>query len=455
MSAKSTFKHPFPEKLDLDKDRVFNFIKNFYMLNRSAVNPDTDKLVEYLHNLLDAKIIEVPAGSERLSWLIPNNWNVRSGVLKTISGEIIVDFKDNPLHLWTHSISFSGLVNRDDLVNNHISTDESRPDEFCYEYRNGYRSDVREWGFSVPYNIVREMTDDNYIVEIDTDLDTNNTLKIVDAFLPGECEETIFIMAHTCHPGIVSDGLGCIAIAIELYYWLKAKKSLKYSYRFIFSLEYFGAIGWLTSVHKSDIDNLKFGIYLDMLTTHEPIGYQFSMHGDSILDYSVKNIFESHFPTCVSKGYRQLWGNDETFYNGPGFNIPTIGVGRSMHREYHYNTDNLENMSIYNTKESFWGLSRLIESFEEDYIPILNYKGPLCLSRHNLYIDPMRDPKGYQDIEHMQNYANGENSCMDIATKINVDFFFVKNFFDKAFDKKLIYKRNRSFKESDMGGSDI
>jgi len=453
MSARSTFKYPFPEDLDLNIDRVMNLISDCYMLNRSAVNTDTDKLVERLQFELNAKVFESAAGSECLSWFIPNNWYVRKGQLKTISGEVIVDFDDNPLHLWTHSVSFSGVIDRDTLINNHISTDENRPYEYTYEYRNGYRSGVREWGFSIPYNIVKGMNDEQYIVEIDTDLDTNNTLKVVDAFLPGQHKETIFIMAHTCHPGLVSDGLGCIAVAIEIYHWLSKRKNLKYSYRFIFGPEYFGALGWLTTAPQSDIDNLSFGIYLDMLTTDEPIGYQNSMHGDSIMDYSVKNIFTSHFPSCVSKDYRQLWGNDETFYNGPGFGIPTIGVGRSMHREYHYNTDNLENVNKHNIKESFWGLTRLIESFEDDYIPILKYKGPLCLSRYGLYIDPTRDPEGYQNIEHMQNYVNGSRSCMDIATKLEIDFYFVKGFFDKAYEKGLIEKLDREPMKSDRGSN--
>ena len=32
---------------------------------------------------------------------------------------------------------------------------------------------------------------------------------------------------------------------------------------------------------QSDIDNLRFGVYLDMPTTHEQLSYQYSMHKDS------------------------------------------------------------------------------------------------------------------------------------------------------------------------------
>ena len=139
------------------------------------------------------------------------------------------------------------------MLNNHVSTDKDRPHEFTYQYRNGYRSWIREWGFSIPYNTVKDLNDEQYLVEIDSDLDTNITVKAVDAFLPGKHKETIFIMAHTCHPGIVSDGLGCIAVAVELYHWLKSRENLKYSYRFIFGPEYFGALSWLTKAPQSDI----------------------------------------------------------------------------------------------------------------------------------------------------------------------------------------------------------
>ena len=124
-----------------------------------------------------------------------------------------------------------------------------------------------------------------------------------------------------------------------------------------------------------------------------------------------------------------------------------------MHREYHYNTDNLDSVNKHSVKESFWGLYRLIGSYEEDYIPVLNYKSPLYLSRYGLYIDPTRDPGGYRNIEHMQNYVNGSRSCMDIAIKLEIDFHFVKGFFDQAHEKGLISKLDRLPKKSDRGSN--
>lgn len=451
MSSKSTFKHPFPARSVIDKERMRDLVANNYMLNRSAVNESTDVLVERLAKQLDARIVEAKAGAEVFTWNIPNNWVVKKGQLRTLSGEVLADFKDHPLYLWTHCIGFRGKIDRKRLLRDHVVSDPRRPDEFMYQYRNGYRHTTREWGFSLPHRLVETMRDEEYEVDIDAELNQNNTLKVVDVFLPGELDDTVFIMAHTCHPGIVSDGLACVSIACEIYHWLKKQEKRRFSYRFLFAPEYFGALAWLTHAPKKDLAKLKFGIFLDMLSNHEPIGFQTSMQANSFLDKVTENVLKSHSSTFIKRDYRKLWGNDETFYNGPGFNIPTIGLGRGMHREYHYNTDNLEHMNLYHMEESAWYLMRIIEIFESDYIPVLLYQGPLYLSRYGLYIDPTVDPNGYDNLERIQALVDGNRSCMDIANALDIDFYFVRDFFDKLHSLELIDRLNRQTQDSDQG----
>jgi len=405
------------------------------MLNRSAVNPDADIFIDRLKKEIDGTITESQAGEACLKWKTPDNWNVRHGRLLNLNGDIIVDFDKNPMYLWTHSIGFKGVVKREELISKHIYTDINRPNEFMYHYMNGYREDIRTWGFSMPYNIVKDLTDDEYLVDIDADLDDKNTLKVVDTLLEGEMKDEIFIMAHTCHPGQVSDGIACIAVANEIYHYLKNKKT-KYSYRFIFGPEYWGGATWLEK-NPQKVMHMKYGVFLDMLSTHEPIGFQESAFGDSRIDKIILNVMKYHANTYLHREFRKLWGNDETFYNGAGFNIPTIGVGRGMHREYHYNTDNLDNLSLYKMEESCWILLRMIDVFETDAVPILNYKGPLYLSRYDMFIDHKEDRKGYDATEKMQILADGRNSCFDIADRLDLDFFFVKDFFQKLEDRDL------------------
>ena len=358
-SSRSKFKHPFPAMPFVDKKRMIYLVDRFWFLNRTAVNKDTDKLANYLAKQLEAEIIEARSGEDVLTWKVPKNWYVREAQLKTKKGDIIVDFAQNPLHLWTHSIPFKGEITRDELME-HVWTDPERPDEFQYNYRNGYRYDSNDWGFSIPYNTVKELNDKSYLVHIDTDLDNNGSLKVINAYLKGRYADTIFISAHTCHPALVSDGIANIAIAVELYHYLKSIDR-KYSYRFIFGPEYFAAATYLDRADEESIRYLICGIYLDMLSNNEPIGLQTSMQGDTFIDKIATNVLKSHVVNHILKPYRELWGNDETFYNGPGFNIPTIGLGRGMHREYHYNTDNLENLSMYHMVEGAWIIKRIID----------------------------------------------------------------------------------------------
>jgi aminopeptidase-like protein len=451
MSSRSTFKYPFPPDNAIDRARMRALVEKHWRLNRTAVNADTDRLTTYLRDELGADVLEAGAGEECLTWKIPQHWEVRRGQLRRLDGTVIADYQDNPLHLWTHSIGFQGEIGRDELLSGHVYSDPRRPDEIPYHYRNGYRADAREWGFSLRHRAVDGMTDARYRVDIDADLDTRGTLKVVDAFLPGEHADTIFVMAHTCHPALVSDGIACIAVAAELFHHLKRLRNRRYSYRFLFGPEYFAAAAYLARADKARIAALRFGIYLDMLSTHEPLGYQCSMQGSSRIDDVVGNVVRSHVGACIERPYRGLWGNDETFYNGPGFLIPTVGVGRGMHREYHYDTDDLDNMSLYHMVESVWVLMRVVEVFESDYVPERAYSGPLYLSRYGLYVDPTIDREATRTVERMQALLDGERSCMDIAAKLGVDFYFVRGMLDNMAAKGLVRKRPRAPRAGDQG----
>lgn len=451
-ASRSTCRYPFPTDFNVDVARAQSLISRFWKLNRTAVNPDTDVFAKALCDELGAEMMAVKSGETCLTWTIPEHWAVRKGELRTLSGELLVDFADNPLNLWTHSISYKGSISREDLIKNHVNTDPNRPGEVIYHYMNGYKAHVRDWGFSVPYHILEDMNDDEYYVEIDTDLDNKGELKIIDAFVEGELKETIFFMAHTCHPALVSDGIGCIATAAELYHALKAGPKPRYSYRFIFSPEYFGSAAYLEKADPEKVANLHSGIYLDMMTSYAPLGFQRSMQGNSRFDAIMRNVMTTHTPILIEKSFRKLWGNDETFYNGAGFKIPTLGAGRLMHREYHYDTDNLEHFSAYHLKESVWILQRAIEIFETDYIPLANFKGPVYLSKYGMsHLLSSDEPDWPANVERMQYLADGEYSCMDMADLLDIDFFLVRDFFDQLAGKGLIQKITREPKETDTG----
>lgn len=420
-------------------NNMYNLISRYFALNRTPVSEATNKLTEHICDLLNCRYIDVPSGKECLTWIIPKHWNVHEGYLARMDGTKIIDFKKNPLHLWTHSVSFKGEVSREKLEE-HLFYNKERPDWIPYHYRNGYRYDVQEWGFCLSYNQYRQLTDSKYIVCIDADLDNNGSMKIVDYWLKGSHVDTIFFAAHTCHPAIATDGLSCVAVATELFRELKTKESLRYSYRLILGPEYFAGAAFLSTVSETEIKVLRGGIYLDMLGNSQPFGYQLSFQGNSYLDKIVQNVFKYHVKSYISRPYRKLWGNDEMFYNGPGYLIPTLGIGGAPYDEYHFDQDNLEFLDCHQLEQARQLLLKIIDVVEMDYVPVLQYRGPLYQSRFGVYVDPKLDSKGYESIEAIQILIDGKRSCFDISHELDIDFFFVRAFCDQLSEKELLQK---------------
>lgn len=419
------------------KNFFSEFIKKHCQLNRTAVNPDTDILISNIQDLLKCDVIEIPSGTECLTWIIPKSWKVREASLSRTDGTVLIDFKENPLHLWTHSVSFQGKISREALEK-HLHYDEEHPEWIPYHYRNGYRFDAEDWGFCLSYNDYIRLTDDSYLVNIDADLNLDGSMKVIDFFVPGKNPQTIFFGAHTCHPGIATDGLSNIALLIEFFSYLKNIGKRYYSYRLILGPEYFGAAGFLASKIREEIERLKGGIYFDMIGNGRHFVYQSSFQGDSILDAVVKNVFEHHVPDHGKAGFRGVWGNDEAFYNGPGFMIPTISIVCDRHPEYHFNADNYEFVDLGQLEAALEIVRNIVDVFESDYVPVPLFRGPIYLSRYNLYIDPKLDRKGYDNIQNIQMLMDGKRSCFQIASLLGADFFFVKKFCDGLESNDLI-----------------
>ena len=97
IGSRSTFRYPFPSSISINIGRMQKLVEKHWMLNRTAVNPDTDKLVNYIKKQLGAHVLEAKSGEECLTWHVPKRWWVRKGQLRGKDGTIIADFKRNPL----------------------------------------------------------------------------------------------------------------------------------------------------------------------------------------------------------------------------------------------------------------------------------------------------------------------------------------------------------------------
>ena len=416
------------------QQRMRQLIGRYYLLNRVPVGDETSRFVRELATANEAPWWSVRSGDECLTWNIPLKWTVRQASLATTSGDRIVDFADHPLYLKSYSAPFAGDVSRDELAR-HVVTDEQRPDRIIYDVRAQYAYGPRkEWGFSLPHSTWRELTDDQYRVNIDVEF-TDGEMDVIDWTLPGERPETVFFAAHTCHPGQVNDGIACVAVLIELFRWLRERSNRRYTYRLILGPEYYAAAAVLA--RGVGVNELRHGVFLDMPGNGKPLGFSHSFHSDKYIDRVTENVLNHQVTGGFKRGYRKLWGNDEMFYDGPDFRISTVGIGRDHWPGYHTDADNLDNCDFDQLGETLSVLQAIVDVFESDGIPQRRYRGPLYQSRYDLYVDFKSNPDGYRALQDSQILMNGRTSCLDIAATLGVDYRFIRQFVEQLCDKNL------------------
>jgi aminopeptidase-like protein len=407
----------------------YDFVKRYYKLNRATV---TDEIAEFIGKIKEifpeAKIIKARSGAEYFTWVIPQSWDVKGGHLKDSSGKTIVDYKNNPLHLIQYSNSFEGTISYKQLKG-HLYYSKDNPSDIPYIYRKQYNYNKDDsWGLCIPYKTFKRLRKNTkYSVKIDASF-ANKEMHVFDYLIEGEKQETIFFAAHSCHPAQVNDGIGNVALLIDLFLWLKSKGKPRYTYRLIVGPEYFAAPVVLSEAEK--VQNLRYGFYLDMMVHKGPLGYSSSYSGDSLADYMVNDLLRKRKKPFKNYPYRELWGNDELFYDGPDFNIPTIGLGRSNFKHYHLSSDDLSTLDKKSYEESLKFLKDIVNSFESDRIIKRRYRGPLYLSRYNYYIDPKVDLDGYQNLQKIQILLDGTTSTLQISRKLGIEIDFVNRFVD-------------------------
>jgi len=443
-----------------DSFDIEHFIRKYYKLNRAPVTDDINHFIYEIKKILpNGEILKSKSGDECLSWITPHSWDVKCGTLQDEQGKTIIDFKNNPLHLIQYSSSFKGEIDFDEL-DKHLHYSKENPNDISFIYRKQYefRRD-NSWGISLPYTIYKNLNrKSKYYVNIDVEF-SKKEMFVYNLHIPGEKDDTIFFGAHSCHPAQVNDGIAGIALLIKLFKWIGTLKNRKNSYRLIIGPEYFAASFYLTK--KEKIKNLKYGIYLDMMVHEGKIGFSSSFQGNTLVDFVTEHCLKNQFSDYEKYQYRGLWGNDEMFYDGPDFRIPTTGVGRSNFPNYHLSSDDPNTINKKSLEESWMLLKNIFQTFENtDFINknfqnsfqetksegtaqkkgrIIkrNYLGPLYLNRYELYIDPKKFPAGYRNLQIVQILMDGKKTNLEIAKESGIDINFIENFVDKLIENNL------------------
>lgn len=405
-------------------------------LRRSTVTDDFDAALDILDEYLPVDRVEIPSGTECWTWIIPQKWTLRSAQIRD-GKSVILDASEHPLAVAPYSQPFEGIVSRDELIR-HLRWSEAWPDSFVYEYRYAYNFAMRDWCLSLPYERVKALTADRYHVAIDAEFSAGK-MKVGYALLPGRRDEIILIVSHLCHPGQANDGASGTAGSVRLYQNLARRQDRNFTYLFLFPPETIGTVGFLWA-QPEIAARIHTGIVLEMLGVDNALCLKTSHQETSYIDRIAQHVFRDALVAGrVKQGrFREMYGNDELVLADPDFDVPMISLQHHPFPQYHTSRDNISSVHPERLDEAHHAALAVLDILEADYVPRRRFKGPIYLSRFELYVDSQLDRVLNRQIWNVMQRVGTGRSVFQIANELDIDFWQLHAFLARWRDKGLI-----------------
>ena len=434
---------------------VEDILSNLANLNRCIVGEAFEKSLEFLGRYIDLEIHRYKTGTECWTWDVPPKWQIKDGCIKT-SNSVLASFKDCPLHVMSYSVPVHKEIKGGELLK-HIYVHKEIPHAIPYEF-SFYKP---KWGFCLTHEQRNEIEEDEiYEVIIDSEF-IEDYLSVGEYTIKGESDEYIFFLCHLDHPNQVNDGLIGCAVNTALA-TLMEDKNLYYNYTFLFVPESIGSIAFL-SHNEHLISKIRYSIFVEMVGLGNPLILQKSYKGSELINSYALCAMTEFQEISKSYPYLTVAGNDEKIFNAPGVDIPSISITRVNqderlkkkeearrqglnepvlpYPEYHSHLDNIDSVNFRQVNETIEVLYDLCHIIEKDFIPVRKFKGPVFLSKYDLWVDWRKDQGMNESVMWLMYLLEGDMTAFQIAEKLKLDFKDVGGFLYKLHDSGLIERK--------------
>jgi aminopeptidase-like protein len=424
--------------------KQLDLIKELYPLHRTLVSDDIDLTLEIIKKYLpsnmqnDFEIVKVASGTKCWTWDVPKKYIVHKAYIALEDGTKIIDFNDNNLHLVSYSKAIDATMNFERL-DEHLFYTKKRPDAIPWKFY--YYID--DWGFCLPYNQYKKLDKKKkYKVVIDVEF-VDEYLKIGELKIAGKNSAELLIISNICHPYQVNDSITGVSATIDALYNLDVN-NLENSLRVLFLPETIGSISYFAS-DESRADNIKHGIFSEMLGNDYSLALQHSFEKETLIDDIAVYVLSRSCQKYRTGLFREIVGNDELVTNGPGLRIPTISISRSKitldsFPEYHTSDDTPDRLIEEKLEEAKNVLTQVIRIYLANYTPKRLFKGPIFLSGFDLWGVWGDLENGKEYVDQIMFRLEGDKSVFEIAKEIGLEFERVKEIIDKFYEKKLVEK---------------
>lgn len=431
MALSSSPAHSSQEMMDL--------VRDLYPICRSITGDGVRETLRLVSRWLPLEIHEVPSGTAVFDWAVPDEWNITGAYIETMSGERIVDFRDNNLHVLNYSTPVDGVVSREELEA-HLFSSEENPD--WVPYRTSYYT--RRWGFCLTHSQRVRLNQEKYRVKVDSSLATGS-LTYGEIQIPGQSRDEIVIYTHVCHPSLCNDNLSGISVAAAVGRALMEQPARRYGYRLVFAPGTIGSITWL-SKNRDRLRHVCHGLVVGLLGDAAPHTYKRTRDGAAEIDAVAEHVLRGRSDDNRFLDFSP-YGYDERQFGSPGINLPVGRLTRSVnggYPQYHTSADNLDLISAASLQESVDVVLEIMEALQENrrFINLQPYCEPQ-LGKRGLY----RNTGGVNiaDRENamlwLLNQSDGTKSLLDIAKKSGNSFDTLVEVAAELVDTQLLEER--------------
>ena len=351
-------------------------------LDNGYFKPVLEKMFdEYKKLIPDLKVYSVKSGEKYYDWIIPDEWHPKKAWIKNNNGDLILDFKNNNLHLIGYSKSVDKWVDLSEL-DKHLYSLPKQPNAIPY-VTSYYK---KQWGFCIRDKDRKKLKKTKYHVYIDADLKPG-VLNYGEIIIKGKTNKEVFLSTYICHPSLANNELSGPVVATALARWIKKLKNKKYTYRIVFIPETIGSIVYLSKNLKKLKKNIIAGYNITCVGDDRCYSYLPSRNGKTLSDKVALHVLKHTDPEFK----RYTWldrGGDERQYCAPGVDLPIASITRSKfgeYSEYHTSMDNLELVTPTGLEGGYIILRKVLEIIEQNISLKTTMYGEPQLSKRNLY----------------------------------------------------------------------
>lgn len=391
---------------------IVAFLKETYHLNRSLVGTGMDEFFAILKKYIDIEVHEFPPDKLIHTWKMPDSWRMREGRITDQRGNVLISTDRYPLCVWTGSQAIKTKISKKDLFERHLAWSDRKDDAIPY-LPVYYRDD---WGFSIPKSILEQFQDDVYDILIEAD-QPPCSLKVAQHVLPGKSAKSILLASHVDHPFQLADGLSGVAGLLAIRDRLASRKNL-FTYKFLFVPETIGSLAFSTLPNA--LDDVCYTIFVDGISADAALHVQKTLYGTTVLDRTAVAFAGSWSgkETIKVTEYRQIPGNDEAVFNGPGIGIPSLLIQRWPMPNYHTHLDNFDGFMDDKFWEAVNFITEFLSIFEKSVGVLNNYTGILSLSSYGLW-DKYGNGPERRKFEVATSLMDGKHSLVEIEEYSN------------------------------------